>query len=132
MTFIPKRSLNFQNFKIQYHGKLCVFAHFGANFSLQSTLQMRKCIVELCSGYLKNSSDSWEYVNKKIMVIRCVELNIKQGNDVLSQKETRVSKISRSNHIIANYVFLLILRQTFHFKVLYKCENASWSHVLCI
>ena len=57
----------------------------GADFSLQSALQMRKCIVESCSGYLKHSSDSGEYVSKKIMVIRCVELNIKQENDILSQ-----------------------------------------------
>ena len=129
MTFHPKKEPKCPKF---HYLISFVFAHFGADFSIQSALQMQKCIVYSFSEYLKHFPNSEEYVSKKIIVIRCVELNIKQGNDVLSQKETRVSKISRSNHIIANYVFLLILRQTFHFKVLYKCENASWSHVLCI
>ena len=44
---------------------LCVFACFGGNFSLQRALQMRKCIVEPCCGYLKHPLDSGEYVSKK-------------------------------------------------------------------
>ncbi len=50
---------------------------------------MRKCIVEPCCGYLKHPLDSGEYESKKIMVIRCVEPNIKQENHILFQKEVK-------------------------------------------
>ena len=63
--FIPKRSLNFWNIqilRIKYYAILLVL---GCDFSLQSALQMQKCIVETCCGYLKHSSDSGEFVSKK-------------------------------------------------------------------
>ena len=47
---------------------------------------MRKYIVESCCEYLKHPPDAGEYVSKKIMVIRCVEISMKQENDVTSQK----------------------------------------------
>ena len=64
---------------------LCVFACFGDDFSFRRALQIRKCILELCCGYLKHPPESAEYVSEKIMVIRCVEPNIKRENDVLLQ-----------------------------------------------
>ena len=83
MTFYPKKKLKLPYFQDPI---LCDFACFGDDFSLQMALQMRKFIVEPCYGYLKHSPDSGEYVSKKIMVIRCVEPNIKQENHILSQK----------------------------------------------
>ena len=63
-----------------------LFLVFECDFSLQRALQMRNCIAEPCCGYLKHPLDSGEYVSTKIMVIRCVEPNMKQENHVLSQK----------------------------------------------
>ena len=68
---------------------------------------------------------------KKKLDIRCVELNVKQENDVLSQKGAYISKISRF-HIMPNAAFPPLFGADFHFKVLYKRENESWSHVLDI
>ena len=81
--FISKCSLIYQNLRIQYYAFLPVL---DGDFSLQRALQMRKCIVDQCCGYLKHPLDSGEYVSKKSMVIRCVEPNIKQENHILSQK----------------------------------------------
>ena len=83
MTFYPK---NGRKFPKSHDSILCVFACFGVDFSLQSALPMPKRIVKSCCEYLKHSLNSEEYVSKKIMVIRCVEMNIKQENDVSSQK----------------------------------------------
>ena len=50
MTFHPKNEPKFPKF---HYLISCVFAHFGADFSLQSALQMQKCIIESFSGYLQ-------------------------------------------------------------------------------
>ena len=46
---IPKRSFNYQNLMFQYYAFLLVLE---SDFSLRRALQMRKCIVEPCCGYL--------------------------------------------------------------------------------
>ena len=86
MTFYLKKKLKLPKFQDPI---LCDFACFGGDFSLQMALQMRKFIVEPCYGYLKHSPDSGEYVSKKIMVIRYIELNLKQENDILPKKEVK-------------------------------------------
>ena len=86
MTYDPKKKLKLPKFQDPI---LCDFACFGGDFSLQMALQTREFIVEPCCVYLKHSSDSGEYVGKKIMVIRYVELNIKQENDILPKKEVK-------------------------------------------
>ena len=86
MSFYLKKKLKLPKFQDPI---LCDFACFGGDFSLQMALQMRKFIVEPCYGYLKHSLDSGEYVSKKIMVIRCIELNLKQENDILPKKEVK-------------------------------------------
>ena len=62
MTFYPKKEPKFPKF---HYLISCVFAHFGADFSLQSALQMQKCIVESFSGYLKHFPNSGKYLSKK-------------------------------------------------------------------
>ena len=57
MTFYPKKELKLPNSEDPI---LCVFAYFGDDFSLQRALQMRKCIVEPCCGYLKHPLESRE------------------------------------------------------------------------
>ena len=51
MTFYPKKELKFPKSQDPI---LCIFACFEGNFSLRRALQMRKCIVEQCCGYLKH------------------------------------------------------------------------------
>ena len=80
MTFYPKKERKFPR---SHDSIFCNFACFGeGDFSFRSALQMQKCIVVSCCGYLKHFLDSEKYVSKQVMVIRCVELNAKQENDV--------------------------------------------------
>ena len=75
--------LNYQNHRVQYW----VFGHvLEGDFSLRRALQIQICVVEPCCRHVKHSLNSKKYASEKIMVIRCVVSNIKQENDVLSQK----------------------------------------------
>ena len=77
---------------------LCDFACFGGDFSLQMALQMREFIVEPCCGYLKHSPDSGEYVSKKIMVIRHVEMKISKETAQMGQKKCSKIHFGRSRN----------------------------------
>ena len=54
---------------------------------LQMTVEWWEMNLETCSGYEKHSSGSGQYVSKKIMVIRRVELKILQEIDEKVEKE---------------------------------------------
>jgi len=89
MTFHPKKELKFSKY---YDPILCDFAYFGVVFYFRSALHMQKCIVKSCCEYLKHSLDSGKYVSKRIVVIRCVELTIKQEMTFYPKKQRMFPK----------------------------------------
>ena len=54
---------------------------FRRNFLLQMAVEWWEMNLETCSGYEKHSSESGQYVSKKIRVIRHVEMKILQEMD---------------------------------------------------
>ena len=54
---------------------------FRRKLLLQMAVEWWRMRLETCSGYEKHSSESGQYVSKKIRVIRRVEMKILQGID---------------------------------------------------